>query len=373
MTSNASAATPFSTFMRSVPKPAVLVLLIPLSLTLARAKADPAWVFAVTGVAILGLISLMAKSTDQLSLSTGPVIGGLLNASFGNFPELIIGIHSIQQGLVELVKASLVGSIIGNILLTMGLAMFAGGLKFKTQRFSKTGANALVMMLVVALFALAMPSFANLSARLVNKSLLTHALLQIDYVSIYCAVVLLFAYALYLVFSLKTHADLYTLAPGEAEKPHWSPALSGSVLLVVALLVAYMSDIFVEAITGMLAGGSVFSELFMGVIFVAAIGNAVGVGVAVSMARKDKMDLAFQVSLGASLQVALLIVPLLVIAGMVIHKPLTLVFNGLELLSLCACALISSVSLLDGESNWFEGAMYVALYVLVGIVFFFHP
>lgn len=360
-------------FLKTLPRPAILLVFVPVSIFLSKMGVSPVLSFCVSAIAIIGLISIMSKSTDQVAIYSGAVVGGLLNATFGNFPELVISLSAIRHGMETLVIAALTGSIIGNILLVVGLSMFFGGLKYKTQKFSRTGINASVLMLVVALFALIIPSFVHYGFKMANIGQ-SAADTVVDNISICTAIVLLVVYMLYLVFSLKTHRSVYGADSDSSEKPDWGKGVAIAILFISALLVAFESDIFVDAIEGILKSkNSIFSELFMGVIFVAAIGNAVAMGVSVNMARKNKMDLAFGVSMGASIQVALLIAPLLVLYSFLIKNPLTLVFNGLELIAIWASVLISGYSLLDGESNWFEGAMFVAIYVLVAIAFFFHP
>ena len=361
-------------WVRTIPKPAVLILCMPLSLALSLTNTHPGVTFVVSALAILGLISLIAKATGEVSLYTGPVIGGLLNATFGNFTELVIGFFAINQGLHTLVRASLTGSILGNLLLVMGLSMFCGGLKYKHQRFSQTGANAAILMLVVALVALVIPSFVHYGYRLDPAMTDTIAQRLVNNFSIGASVLLLIMYGLHLVFSLKSHRFAYMPKVAEMEKPEWKKGVALSVLSLVALLVTFESDIFVKAIEEMLYVRRIaFSELFLGVVVVAAIGNAVDGAVAIVMARKNKMDLSFQVAMGASIQVALLIAPILVLYSFLVAKPLTLAFNVFELIAIWGGVTIAGYSLLDGESNWFEGALFIGIYLLMAIVFFFHP
>lgn len=361
-------------WVRTIPKPAVLILCVPVSFFLALTKADAILVFLVTAVAILGLISLIAKSTGQISLYSGPVVGGLLNATFGNFTELVIAFFAVQQGLHTLVRASLTGSILGNLLLVMGLSMFFGGLKYPHQRFSQTGANAAILMLVVALVALVIPSLVHYAYRLDPTMDAATAEALVNHFSIWASALLLVMYGLHLVFSLKSHRFAYMPKLADTEQPEWRKGVAFVVLCGTALLVTFESDVFVEAIKELLYVRQIgWSELFLGVVVVAAIGNAVDGAVAIVMARKDKMDLSFQVAMGASIQVALLIAPILVLYSFLIAKPLTLVFNVFELIALWGGVTIAGYSLLDGESNWFEGATFVGIYLMIAMVFFFHP
>lgn len=361
-------------FIRTLPKPAILILLVPAAIVLSVMKANPIFVFIVASLAILGLISIIGKSVNEISLYSGPVLGGLLNATFGNFTELVIAFIAVKQGLHVLVRASLTGSIIGNLLLVLGLSMFFGGLRHKTQTFSRTGANAVILMLVVAMFALIIPSFVCFGYRLDSDITPQVANYMVNRISVCVAVLLLLLYVLNLIFSLKTHKFAYMPETDTSEKPQWRKRTAIIMLIASALLVAYQSDIFVDAIEDMIHVSKIpLSEIFLGVVLVAAIGNAVDGAVAILMARKNKMDLSFQVATGASIQVALVIAPLLVLYSFFIGKPFTLVFNVFELISIWAAVMIAGYSLLDGESNWFEGAMFVIIYLIIAIVFFFHP
>jgi Ca2+:H+ antiporter len=361
-------------FLRTVPKPAYLVLFLPASVLLAKMGVDPLWVFLATALTIVGLTSILGKCTEQIAHHSGVVVGGLLNASFGNFPELIISINAIRIGMADLVRASWVGSIIGNVLLIVGLSMILGGSRHKIQKFSRTGAATSVLMLLVALFALFTPSFIHLAYKSESFASQEAADLMVGRISLCAAGILLAVYALYLLFSLVTHHFVFvpeTDSKEEAEWPKW-PSIAG--LFSCALVVSYESGIFVDSIRDLLVTGETpFNELFMGVIFVAAVSNAVAAGVSLNMARKNKMDLVFNVAIGASVQIALLVAPALVIFAFLIGKPLPLTFTGLEITALLATVAVSGFSLLDGECNWFEGVMYVALYLIMASAFFFHP
>lgn len=350
------------------------MVFVPCSVVLSLSHANAVVTFVVTSLAILGLVSLIAKSTGEISLYSGPVVGGLLNATFGNFTELVICLFGIHEGLHVLVKASLVGSIIGNLLLVMGLSMFFGGLKYKTQTFSRTGANAAILMLVVALTALVLPSAVHYGYRLDPAITAETASVMVNQISIWASIMLLVMYALHLVFSLKSHRFAYMPSVAETQRPEWTKRVAVTVLVVTALVVTYESGIFVDSIKEILYVMKLgWSELFMGVVVVAAIGNAVDGAVAIVMARKNKMDLSFQVAMGASIQVALVIAPIVVLYSFMVGRPMTLVFNVFELIAIWAGVTIAGYSLLDGESNWFEGALFIGIYCLLATVFFFHP
>lgn len=361
-------------FIRTLPKAAVLAALVPVSIYLHYIKADSILIFCFTVFAILGLVCLIGKSTSEVSLYSGPVMGGLLNATFGNFTELVISLIAIKEGLHVLVRASITGSILGNLLLVMGLSMFFGGLKHKTQKFSRTGANAAILMLVIALSGLIMPSFLHYGYKLDPS--LTESVERVmeNNISVITAILLIVIYILNLIFSLGTHKFAYMPENDSDEKPEWPKITAIAILIVTALVVAFESDIFVEAINNMINVKKVaLSEMFIGVVLIAAIGNMVDGIVAVMMARKNRMDVSFQVAMGASIQVALLIAPVLVLYSFIISRPFTLVFNVFELISIWTGVIIAGYSLLDGESNWFEGSMFVVLYLIIASVFFFHP
>lgn len=365
-------------FIKTLPKPAALLLFVPVSIALNMLGVSPMVIFIITALAILGLISLISKSTEQISIYSGPVIGGFLNATFGNFTELVIGLLALKKGLFTLVRASITGSILGNLLLVMGLSMFLGGIKYKTQKFSRTGANTSILMLVLAVIALIMPTLTYYGYGLDKTLTVSITETMVDEISFFAALVLLAVYVLSLVFSLKTHKFVYMSEDAieeEKEKPEWPKALAMGMLALVAIAVSFESDIFVNALENMIKVQHLrLSEMFLGVVVVAAIGNAVDGLVAILMARKNKMNIAFQVAMGASTQVALLIAPLFVIVSFLVFKnPFILVFNIFELAAIWAGVFIAGYSLLDGESNWFEGAMFLAVYIIIAVVFFFHP
>lgn len=370
------------TKVKTIPKQAILLLFLPLCFYLEHTRGNPIIIFVVSALSILGLISFIGKSVEEISHYSGPVIGGLLIATFGNFTELAIAISGIRNGMFELIRASITGSILGNLILVLGLSMFCGGLKYKAQNFSKTGANASILMLLVLIIALFIPTFVHFGYKMEGLAPLIAKALE-ERVSLYSAIILLIIYFLSLLFSLKTHRFAYmpdSPPKGEHIKPEWGKGTAIVVLFFAATLIAFTSDILVESIQNMLTVSKLpISELFMGIFVVAAIGNTVDGIVAVKMARKDKMDISFQVAMGASIQVALLIAPILVIYSVLIgghpvtHVPFTLQFSMFEMIALGGGVMLAGYSLQDGESNWFEGMMFIALYVIFGIAFFFHP
>jgi Ca2+:H+ antiporter len=316
----------------------------------------------------------MGRATEELAARSGPGIGGLLNVTFGNAPELIIALFALGQGLHEVVKASIIGSIIGNILLVLGAAMLAGGLGREKQTFSRTGASVQTSMLLLAAAALLMPAIFEL----VEGQGLPHPGAEIvdygstvEHLSIAVAVVLIATYVLGLVFSLKTHRDVFNPEYGDEDSWGWSVRTSVIALAIAGVLVGVMSEVLVGSI-GEASKAAGLSEFFIGVIVVAIVGNAAEHWVAVLVARKDKMDLSVNIAIGSSAQVALFVAPVLVLASLVIGPhPLALVFNGFELGALLLAVLIANVVTQDGESTWFEGVQLLAVYAVLGLAFYY--
>jgi Ca2+:H+ antiporter len=317
----------------------------------------------------------MGRATEEVAALSGPGVGGLLNVTFGNAPELIIALFALQAGLHEVVKASIVGSIIGNILLVMGAAMLVGGLGRERQRFSRTGAGVQTTMLLLAAAALVMPAIFELvegkglpspGSEIVNYDA------TVEHLSIAVAVVLIATYVFGLLFSLKTHRDLFN---PEYEAEHdtlgWTVRTSVIALAVAGVLVGLMSEVLVGSLEE--ASHSIgLSEFFIGVIVVAIVGNAAEHWVAVLVARKDKMDLAVNIAVGSSTQIALFVAPVLVLASLLLGPhTLALVFNGFELGAVLLAVVIANYVTQDGESTWFEGVQLLAVYLVLGIAFYY--
>ncbi|HJX32646.1 MAG TPA: calcium/proton exchanger [Solirubrobacterales bacterium] len=354
--------------------PYLLTPLIPLAVALDLAGASAGLVFATSALGIVPTAALMGRATEELAARSGPGIGGLLNVTFGNAPELIIALFALGQGLQEVVKASIVGSIVGNILLVLGAAMLAGGLGRERQTFSRTGASVQTSMLLLAAAALLMPAIFELvegkglpnpGAEIVNYGS------TVEHLSLAVAVVLIATYVLGLVFSLKTHRALFNPEYGDEDSWGWSTRTSVLALAIAGVLVGVMSEVLVGSISE--ASRSVgLSEFFIGVIVVAIVGNAAEHWVAVLVAMKNKMDLAVNVAIGSSAQVALFVAPVLVIASFFLGPhPLALVFNGFELGALLIAVLIANYVTQDGESTWFEGVQLLAVYLVFGIAFYY--
>ena len=338
----------------------------------------PLAVFASSALAIVPLAGLMGEATEKLAARLGEGVGGLLNATFGNAAELIIALAALQRGLYDVVKASLTGSIIGNSLLVLGLAMVAGGARREKQTFDRSAAAASSTLLLLAAIALVVPAaFHFVAEGAVATGTLTPArelALERD-LSLEISIVLIVAYVLSLLFTLKTHRHLYTGGAGH-DAQHAAPAgLRRAVLtlLVATALIAWMSELLVGAVeeASHVLG---LTEIFVGVIVVAVIGNAAEHSTAVIMAMKNKMDLALNIAIGSSIQIALFVAPLLVFVSYFMpHGAMNLRFTPFEVLAVIAATVIVNLTSADGESNWLEGAMLLAVYVVLGLAFYFLP
>ena len=353
----------------------VLGIFIPIAVVLELVHAGPVLVFGAAALAVIPCAAVMGEATEAIAARTGPGIGGLMNVTFGNAPELIIAFFALLEGLQEVVKASLVGSVIGNILLVMGAAMLVGGLPREKQTFSQTAANAQSAMLVLALAALIFPAIFQL---IHGGGLPGVGEERVDFgsdlekLSLGVSLILLLSYVLGLIFSLKTHRAVFNpYDEEEEEQPHWSLRRAALVLAISAVAVGLMSEILVGSISE--ASDEIgLSEFFVGVFVVAIVGNAAEHWVAVLVAAKDKMDLAVNIAIGSSAQIALFVAPVLVLASFLVGpNPMALVFNGYELGALLFAVLIANLVTQEGESNWFEGVQLLALYAVLGLVFYF--
>ena len=348
-----------------------LLVFVPLALILDLVvHASGLVVFVASAIAIIPLAGWMGRATEHLASHVGEGLGALLNAAFGNAAELIIAIMALRAGLYDLVKASITGSIIGNILLVFGLAALAGGIRRGTLRFNKTAASMGVTMLVLSGIALLIPAIFHMIAG--------DAALESEHrMSLVISVVLISTYMLSLVFTLKTHAHLYLGSAehgnGAHETPSWSPARSLAVLLASAVAVGVMSELLVSSVehAGEAAG---MSEVFIGVILVAIIGNAAEHSTAVLVAIKNKMDLSINIAVGSSLQIALFVAPLLVFLSYAIGPtPMDLRFTTMEVVAIAASVGIMATISQDGETHWMEGVQLLAVYTILAVAFFFLP
>jgi len=353
-----------------------LGVFIPLAVGLDVAGASSALIFFTAAIGVIPTAALMGEATENLAARSGPGIGGLLNVTFGNFPELIIAGFALNKGLHEVVKASIVGSIISNILLVLGVSVLVGGLKNGDQRFNQQAVQAQAAMLLLALAALVLPAVFQLadggSLPLVSQARVDFGG-DVEHLTIGVSVVLLVSYVFGLFFSLKTHRDLFNphAEDEETDAAVWSTQRSVVLLAVAGVLVGVMSEVLVGSIED--ASRDVgLSEFFIGVVVVAIVGNAAEHWVAVLVAFKDKMDLALNIGIGSSAQVALFVAPVLALLSFAIGPhPMALVFNGYELAALLFSVLIANYVTIEGRSNWFEGIQLLAVYAVLVLVFIF--
>ncbi len=347
---------------------------VPVAVWLEHARPDShIAIFTVACLAVLPLAGWLGRATEQLAERTGEGIGGLLNATFGNAAELIIAFIALKKGLFAVVKASLTGSIIGNILLVHGASCLAGGLKFPIQKFNEAAARSQAGMLTLAVIALVVPAAFHYlvggSAEMVNRE---HDL------SFEISLVLLATYALSLLFSLRTHKQLFSgTCHGETVEDegqgHWSMARSIGVLAGATALIAWMSEILVGSVQEA-AKELGMSSVFVGVIVVAIIGNAAEHSTAILVARKNRMDLSLGIAIGSSIQIALFVAPVLVVLSHFMGpRPMDLVFTPAEVVATGLAVMISGQAASDGESNWFEGVQLLAVYLILALLFFFLP
>jgi Ca2+:H+ antiporter len=352
-----------------------LGIFIPVAIALELLHAGPVVVFGAAALGVIPCAAVMGESTEAIAARTGPGIGGLLNVTFGNAPELIIAFFALLEGLQEVVKASIVGSIVGNVLLVLGAAMLVGGWSREKQTFSQTAANAQSAMLMLALAALIFPALFQLihggSLPAVGEERVDFGS-ELEKLSVGVALVLLASYAAGLWFSLKTHRSVFNpYGQDEEEAHHWSLRRAAIYLAAAAVAVGVMSEILVGSISDA-AEDIGLSEFFVGVFVVAIVGNAAEHWVAVLVAAKDKMDLAVNIAIGSSAQIALFVAPILVLLSFLVGPdPMALVFNGYELGALLFAVLIGNLVTQEGESNWFEGVQLLSLYAVLGLVFYF--
>jgi Ca2+:H+ antiporter len=338
-----------------------LLAFVPLAIGGALAGVSPVILFFLSAFAIVPLARFIGESTEELATRTSPVVGGLLSASFGNATELIIGAFALNAGLIEVVKASIAGSIIGNLLFVLGLAMFCGGWRREKQSFNKTGILAQSTTLFLATIALVVPAIFLQT---------TSGTRAVQGFSVLVSLILVGMYGATLFFSMHTHKHLYLEKAGKFE-PRWSAARAVATLVVATLAVARVSDILVRSIEPVAASLG-WSQLFVGIIVVAIVGNAAEHASAVFVARKDRMDIALQISIGSATQIVLVIAPVLVLLGTLLGQPMNLIFGTLELAAMALAVLIVNFIVQDGESNWLEGLQLLAAYAIMAIAFFLH-
>ena len=343
------------------------LVFVPASFWLGLSHASPTAVFVVSCLAILPLAGLMGEATEHLAHHTGPGMGGLLNATFGNAAELIIGFMALRAGETEIVKASLTGSIIGNMLMVLGLAMLLGGWKHKELRFNRMAAETGSSMMLLAVVALVIPA---IYATVTHHTEPEH----IESISLDISFILILTYVASLVFQFRTHQRFFAPEAQAAEEAAagrpWSIARSALVLAAAAVLTGFVSEFLVHAVDA--AGTTLgLGKVFMGVVVVAVVGNAAEHSTAVLVAMKDKMDLALGIAMGSSMQIALFVAPVLVIAGHAIGQPLGLEFTLLEVAAVMLSVLAVGQLVQDGRTNWFEGVQLLAVYAILAVAFYF--
>ena len=342
----------------------ILLVFLPVTIIGEFAGFSDPLLFACSALAIIPLAGLMGKSTEAIAGYCGQKIGGLLNATFGNATELIIAFVAMKEGMFDVVKASLAGSVIGNILLVLGMSMLVGGLKFKTQEFNRHSMNITASMLLFSVLGLAIP--AIFTHTMPEESLTT----QYEGLSVIIAVLMLLIYGMQFVFSFVTHRSLYEEGPaGEESHPETKLSVAIAVLLASTVCIAILSEIFVGTIEPM-AESVGLSKTFVGIILVPIIGNAAEHSSAVFMAYKNKMNAAVEIALGSSLQIILFVMPVLILLSL-FFTPMSIVFTPFELVAVTASVLIANRVDADGESNWLEGLQLVSVYIIIGAAFFF--
>ncbi len=350
----------------------VLLLAFPAAIVLEFTHAGGLWIFIASALAIVPLAELMGRATESLADALGPGAGGLLNATFGNAAELIIALLALWKGEADLVKASITGSIIGNILLVLGMAIFVGGLFHKRQTFNRTAAGLGATLLALAVIGLIVPTAHYFLAQL-------HSQAQngaIELLSEEIAAILAFLYLLSLFFSLKTHQHLFAgeqWGPGETpEPPEWGKGRATLVLLVATAGVAVMSELLVGSV-GAAAEALGMNRVFIGVIVVAVVGNAAEHSTAVVVAAKNKMDLAVTIAVGSGIQVALFVAPVLVFAALAMGQPFDLHFTPMEVVAVISALGVLTLVSQDGECHWMEGALLLAVYAILALAFYHLP
>src|SRR6266487_6014174 len=348
-----------------------LFAFIPISIALEHAHVSPPVLFFSAALAIVPIARLIVLSTEQIATRTGDAVGGLLNATFGNAPELIISVVALRAGYLDMVRASLIGAILANLLLALGVAFFLGGVRHHDQHFNPMAARTYSTMMLLAAMSMAVPSaFSRFFAP--EGTIRQEQLLNIG-----IAIVLLLAYGLYLLFSLKTHPGAFASVDSGDEAHHegkqWSVARAAGSLIGASVLAAWMSEILVGAAegTGKALG---MSQVFIGIVFLAMVGGAAESGSAIVMARKNKMDLSVGIALGSSIQIALFVAPVLVLASYFIApQPLELSFSRAEVGSLFLGVLLGTIVCGDGQSNWYKGVQLVTVYTIIALMFYFIP
>lgn len=345
-----------------------LLLCIPIAAALAGLAAAPHWILLAAAVSMIPLAKLIGDSTEALAAHTGPRIGGLLNATLGNAAELIICIVAIREGLLELVKASITGSILGNLLLVLGLSMLAGGIRHGALSFDRRKALSDSILLVLAVLALGIPSlFTEAGGGIASPP-------HVEVLSLGVSLLMILIYVMGLAFGLRNIPSPLMRSSAEpiVHEHHWTLRTAMITLVLSVIGIVWMSELLVRQVEFVVADLGI-SEFFLGVILVPIVGNVAEHLVAVSVAMKNRMTLSVEITLGSSLQIALFVAPLLVFLSLLLGNPLTLVFNRFELIALAGGVMVAALVSADGEANWLEGAELLAVYLMLALAFFFLP
>ncbi|HZY43356.1 MAG TPA: calcium/proton exchanger [Anaerolineae bacterium] len=346
----------------------LLLLFIPIAILAELLHWSPLIVFGSSALAVVPLAALLGEATEAIAEKIGPRFGGLLNATLGNAAELIITLFAVRAGLLDLVKASIIGSILGNVLLVGGASILAGGLKHGLQRFNRSHAGLDSTLAILAVIALSIPSFFNAA--------IEPDQVRVEELSLTVAAAMLLIYVLSIVYTIRSRdkheAATDTSIQPSHTAPRWTTRQSIGILIAATAAIVVMSEFLVSTVEPV-SHALGLSEFFIGIIIVPIIGNVAEHVVAVQVALKNQMDLSLSIVMGSSLQIALFVAPVLVFVSLLMGHPLTLEFNSFELVSLIAASLISALVSLDGESNWLEGATLLIVYAIVALAFFFLP
>jgi Ca2+:H+ antiporter len=347
----------------------LLLIFIPVGLASDYLGGPALLTFSAAALAVIPLAAIIGEATENLAAHTGPRLCGFLNATLGNAAELIITFFAIRAGLLDLVKASITGSILGNLLLVMGLSLLVGGLRHGQQRFDRVRAGVDSTMLILAIIALVVPSLFGHAIEMVSHD-------SVEYLSMGVAFAMMTVYVLGIVYSFaysgsvpQQYAHSHASPDGEDV---WPVRKAVGVLIVATIGVAWLSEVMVGAVEPVLEHLG-WTEFFLGIVIIPIVGNVAEHMTAVQAAAKNRMEMSLEISVGSSLQIALFVAPVLVFISLLMGNPLTLVFDQFELIALAAAALIAALVGLDGESNWMEGAQLLVVYVILAMAFFFLP
>jgi Ca2+:H+ antiporter len=344
----------------------LLLIFVPLAIIGEFRQWDETIIFAISGLGIIPLAGILGNATEDLAVYAGPRVGGLVNATLGNAAELIITIFALREGLLELVKASITGSILGNILLILGFSLLLGGRRHGVQVFDHRQAGMSATMMTLSIIALGIPTVFGTAVGQRNVG-------PVEQMSISVAIIMILLYVLYLAYSfVADHGGTSAAVDEEHHEVKWSLSVATVLLVVATVFIAWLSEILVGVVEPTVEALGI-SEFFVGIIIVPFVGNVAEHLAAIQVAVKNKMDLSLAISLGSSMQIALLVAPLLVFISLVVGHPMDLIFNPFELISLGFGVLIATFIALDGESNWLEGAQLLAVYTIIAFAFFFLP